>query len=119
MTMPLEPGTDNPSLQIVNMQARFTPAPFCLPLPLRTQTFCAFALPENSVSLSSQCRPVGTRAPCFPLQAVKEAALAQDALKVIVDLVSEPLARHPHMSEKVHISRKFGQGHHRLFGDTV
>jgi hypothetical protein len=35
------------------------------------------------------------------LQAVKEAALAQDALKVIVDLVAEPLARHPRMSDKV------------------
>ncbi len=34
-------------------------------------------------------------------QAVKEAALAQDALKVIVDLVADPLARHPRMSEKV------------------
>lgn len=32
---------------------------------------------------------------------MKEAALAQNALKVIVDLVAEPLARHPRMSEKV------------------
>lgn len=41
-------------------------------------------------------------------QAVKEAALAQDALKVIVDLVAEPLARHPRMSEKVPLMTPLG-----------
>lgn len=36
----------------------------------------------------------------LPLQAVREAFLAQDALAAVVGMLAEPLGRHPRMDER-------------------
>ena len=103
LTMPLEPGSDNPSLQIANMQARApqstTAAVSQQSLMLHCRGTMCLMQAGHSVQRSASHSEV-------LLQAVKEAALAQDVLKVIVDLVAEPLARHPRMTDKVCFSCK-------------
>ena len=42
--------------------------------------------------------------PVVVAQEVREAFLAQDALKAVVTLVAEPLSNHPEMSERVRTS---------------
>ena len=47
---------------------------------------------------------MGSRSACapppWPVQAVREAFLAQDALAAVMGMLAEPLSRHPRMDER-------------------
>ena len=116
LTMPVEHGSLDTARQVEHVQVQLPPT-----VPLHTERMSHWWLTRRlplNLHAGCICASLCCRCRCFCCsfiyllarltaewdpggQAVREAFLAQDALKAVVTLVAEPLGRHPDMSERV------------------